>query len=307
MKKLTLQRKSSRSEFKHSGHDVPATVINFNPICLTLHDGNVPWTIPDIYDKSKKGIEVKHADKVYVGSYFTVREPRFVAWPTDVKKPAADDENATAEYKPVWISQIERADQYRREYTDPSRNMMGGVLVFEGDIHAFTKNKGTIRIPKFEKLEDGRVTYFSEEVDALKELSASLAMQKDYCMFMIQQGDEYNQDDQQRKNITPVHRKWDKYSLDMGWKEISAAWTSAVFGSEESCKGCGKGRKRSDAWACECGRFYQPLAAFLAGENVPLAYIYALSDPKDLAMAEKEMKRRAEAKARFEKLGGGAF
>ena len=129
-----------------------------------------------------------------------------------------DDENAIAEYKPVWLAPIELMNQYKLEYANPSKNMMGGVLVLKGDIHAFEKSKGTIRIPKFERLADGRLSYFSEEVDLQKELAACFTIQKDRSMFMIRQGDEYNQDEQQRKNITGVHRAWDKFAIDMGWK-----------------------------------------------------------------------------------------
>lgn len=314
MKKLTVQRKSSEIEYMHSGMNKPATVINFNPIALSLHDGNVPWTIPAATDVSKKGIKVPYGSRVYEAAFFTIRElqkgvtkdptAKFIAWPTDVKKPAADDENAIAEYKPVWISQLEMADQYRKEYTNPARNMMGGVLVFQGDIHTFTKSKGTILIPRTERLADGRLSYFTEEVDMKQELAACLDTQKGFCEFMIRQGDEYNQDEQQRKNITPVHRKWDDFALKMGWKEQAAQWTSSKLDNEESCKGCGKARKRLDAWACECGRYYNALAAYLAGEPVPEAYIYALSDPKDVEQAEKEMKRRAAQKAKFEGLKG---
>lgn len=306
MKRLTSQRKSSRIEYKHSGRDLPSTVINFNPVRLQVCDGNVPWAVPSCIDKEKKSITVPFGGKKYTASYFTVREPRFVPWLTDVKKPTADDENTISEYKPIWLQPIELLNQYKLEYTDPSKNMTGGVIVIEGDIHSFTKSKGTIRIPKYEKLEDGRLTYFSEEVDLEREVAATLELQKTRCTFMIQQGDEYNQDDQQRKNITPVHRIWAQFAIDMGWKQVAPPWMSAVLDSEETCKGCGKGRARSDAWACACGRFYNPLAAFLAGENVPEAYIYALSDSKDIAQAEAEMKRRMAAKARFESLSGKA-
>lgn len=298
MQRLTSQRKSSRIEYKHSGRDKPSTVINFNPIQLRVCDGNVPWPIPASIDKHKKGITLEYSGRSYQAAFFTVREPRFVAWPTDVKKPAVDDENAIAEYKPIWISPIELLNQYKLEYTDPSKNMTGGVIVIEGDIHAFTKSKGTIRIPKYEKLEDGRLSYFSEEVDIAREIAACLDLQKTRCTFMIQQGDEYNQDDQQRKNITPVHRIWAQYAIDMGWKQQAPPWMSATLESEETCKGCGKGKKRNDAWFCDCGRPYNAFAAFMSGENVPEAYILALKG-KELDQAMTEFHRREAIKAQF--------
>ena len=297
MKRLTMQRQSAYIDLKNSGRLKPATIINFNPISLKVEDGHVPWRIPGCNDKLKKGITIEHDGRTYQAAYFTVREPSFVPWIRDVQKPSDEGENPNAEYDAKFILPIELADQYRIQYTSPAFLPMGGVIVLEGDIHSFTKAK-TIRVPKSSRLPDGTRSYFSEEADLLKELSATLDMQKAFCTFMLQQGDEYNQDDLNRKNITACHRIWAQFALDMGWKQVAPPWMNAQLDSEEACKGCGKGKSRSDAWFCACGRPYNPYAAFMAGENVPESYLFALKG-KELEDVMKELNRREELRAKF--------
>lgn len=302
MQRLTMKMESAYIALKHSGQLKPATVINFNPIALKLHSQHVPWRIPAGTDANKKGIQVPYGGRTYEAAYFTVREPARVPWITDVKKPA-EEENASGEYDAKFILPIELMDAYRVEYTDPGKSGTGGVLVFEGDIHAFEKafkkkDEGTIRIPRSQRLPDGTKAYYSEEASLLTELAACLDMQKLRCEFMIQQGDEYDQNEQERKNITPVHRAWYRFAMQLGWKVKEARWMSSTMEPEETCKGCGKGVPPTAAFFCDCGRPFNPYAAFMAGENVPESYLFALKD-KELADVMKELERREAMRAKF--------
>lgn len=304
MKALALKRRSALESLEATGQIKPCTVINFNPIALKLHDSYAAWTIPACTDKSAKRIKVEHEGKTYVGSYFTVREAQFVAWIRDVKKPADEGGNPTAEYDPKFVLPLEAANQYHIEYNTPEKqNMTGGVLVFEGDVHAFSKAKGnTLRVPKYKTLSDRTRSYFSEETELQLALKTTLDLQKASCQGVIQKGDEYNQDEKERKNITPPMRAWAQFSLEMGWKQQAPSWMNATLDSDESCKGCGAGKKKTGAVFCQCGRPYNALQAFLDGENVPEAYLYALKG-KDLELAMAEMHRRDEIKAKFKPKG----
>lgn len=309
MDRLTMQRKSEYMDLMNSGRSKDSTVINFNPVSLKVEDQNVPWRIPAAPDKLGKKIKVEFDGQTYIASYFTLRKemPRFYAMIRDVNKPSDANENPTAVYDPKFITPLELMDQYRIQYTNPQFIPMGGVIVYEGDIHQFINDKGafakTLRIPNSTRLPDGRRSYFSQEMSLMSELALTLDMQKSFCQGMITQGDEYNQDEQDRKNITSVHRIWLQYALDMGWKQNSSPWMSAQLDSEESCKGCGKGKTRKDAWACVCGRYYNPLAAFLAGQPVPESFIYALTGA-DFDKAATEMKRRNDIRIKLGLLGG---
>lgn len=300
MKKLSLQRKSAYEALEATGQIKPATVINFNPVRLMLHDGNVRWTIPACTDKSAKRIKIEHEGRTYTGAYFTVREPAFVAWPRDVKAPVDDGGNPITDYDAKFILPIELVDQYNIEYNTPDKqNMTGGVLVFEGDVHAFTKNKNnTLRVPKYKTLTDRTRSYFSQETDLDSALKATLSAQKVTCQTVIQKGDEYNQEDDTRKNITPPMRAWAQFSLDMGWKQQAPSWMNAMLESEESCKGCGKGKKKTGAYFCECGRPFDAYVAFMAGENVPESYLFALKG-KELDSVLEELGKREALKAKF--------
>lgn len=302
MIKLQMQRTSAYIDLQNSGRLKPATVINFNPVSLLVDDGHVPWRVPSCIDKVKNPITVEYGGRKYMGSVLTVREPGFVPWIRDVHKPSDEGENPNADYDAKFILPIELMDQYRRMYCDSfGQIQMGGMLVFEGDVHAFTKSKN-IRIPKFTMLPDRTLSYFTQEIDSAKALAETLEMQKNYCTMIIQQADEYFQDDDMKKNITPIHRLWLKYALDMGWKQKTPDWMNSVLESEESCKGCGKGRTRTDAHFCLCGRPYNALASFMAGENIPESYLFALSG-KDLETAMKELARREDIKAKFRTKG----
>lgn len=300
MKKLAKQRVAAREALEVTGQVKPSTVINFNPVRLMLHDAYTKWTIPACTDKSAKRIKIEHGGNIYMGSYFTVREPAFVPWIRDVKAPADENGNPTPEFDAKFILPIELADQYHLEYnTQEKQNLTGGVLVFEGDVHTFTKAKGNvIRVPKYRMLSDQTRTYYTEEENIQAILKATLNQQKLTCQAIIQRGDEYNQDDDERKNITPPMRAWAQFSLDMGWKEVAPPWMNASLDSEESCKGCGKGKKKTGAFFCDCGRPFDAFAAFMAGENVPESYLFALKD-KELEQVLAELGKREVLKAKF--------
>jgi hypothetical protein len=299
MRRLKQQRESAYIDLKNSGRLKPATILNFNPVSLKVDDGHVPWRVPAAIDKLKKSITLEHGGRTYEASIFTVREPSFVPWIRDVRPPSDEGENPSSEYDPVFILPLELLDQYRIMYTEAAGQiLMGGVIAFEGDLSTFKNVKETIRVPQFTTLPDRKRSYFSKEVDFAEELKTTLDMQKAYCQRMIQQGDEYFQDEVQAKNITAPHRIWAQFAMTMGWKQVAPAWMNAQLESEESCKGCGKGKKRTDAWFCDCGRPYNPFAAFMAGENVPESYLFSLKG-KELDKVLAELGRREELKARF--------
>jgi hypothetical protein len=301
MKRLTMQRESAYMDLKNSGRLKACTVVNLNPLSLKVEDTHVPSRVPAGNDPLGKRIIIEHGGRKFQASFLTIREPSFVAWIRDVHKPADEGENASAEYDPKWVLPLEAVDQYRIQYTQPQFTPMGGVLAFEGDIHALKealKDEGTIRIPTSSRLQDGTRSYFSKEVSVMKELAATLEMQKTFCMFMIQQGDEYDQDAEQRKNITPVHRLWLTFAMEMGWKQVAPPWMNATLDSEEACKGCGKGRTRQDAFFCSCGRPFNAYAAYMAGENVPESYLFALKG-KEFDDVMKELAKRKKMMARF--------
>ena len=307
MDTLSMQRQSSRIELEHSGRLKPCTIINFNPVPLKVEDGNIPWHVPACTDRLKKGIVVPFGGKKYEAAVVTLATARFVPWLREARASMEGAEDPRREFDTAYILPIEQGHQFRSLYALPEGQIgMGGVLVFEGDIHAFTRKERdkpqTLRIPAYATLPNKRRSYFSQEVDLLEEMREMLDMQKRYAERMIMQGDEYDQDALTRHNISGPHRTWAQFSLTMGWKEQAPSWMNAKFDSEVSCKGCGAPQKRSDAWFCQCGRPYNPYAAFMAGENVPESYIFALKGA-ELDDVLKEMARREELMAKLKAKG----
>lgn len=301
MKALRLKRQSARIELEHSGRLRPATIVNFNPVQLKVESGLINFSVPACNDKVRKGLAYTHGGHRYEAAVVTVREPAMIPWIRDVK-PSLDGENPVSDFDIKWALPIELADAFRQSYNESGMNSMnmGGVVVFEGDVHTFAKAK-TLRVAKFTMLPDRTRSFYTEEVDAAELVAKLLEQQREYCQRMIQQGDEYfqNQNQIERQNITSVHRVWAKYAIDMGWKQENPPWMNAKFDVEESCKGCGAPKNRRDAFFCSCGRPYNAFSAFMAGENVPEAYLLALKG-EELDKVLGEMKRR---KALREKMG----
>ncbi len=278
MRALKIERDALLLSLKATGLAQPATILNFNPVALGL-DGGIGFKVPSILDEAvneEDRFVYKMGGVTYKASVLTIREPQTFTQIKDVKK---EEDVEVGVYDVRACKQIEIAHCFLAAYTNatPSSSGMGGVVVFQGDRRVLERATGTkrleIKVPTFIRLPNRTREYLTEAADFDEIAAKALKTQKAYCNRQTQQAQNYwDQGDEERKNITGVHRIWHQYELDMGWRQTAAPWVTLVNETVETCPQCGNPKKRADAWACwSCQRVYDPLAAYLAKE-IPVSH-----------------------------------
>ena len=94
-----------------------------------------------------------------------------------------------------------------------------------------------------------------------------------------------------RKSINNVHIAWGYFAIEQGWKHKAELTWLLSRDATEACIKCGAPRDSGTALFCKCGRPYDPFAAFMAGEDVPVSYLSGLPD-EQLKAVKAEMRRR---------------
>ena len=280
MRRLNVERQALLTSLKATGLAQPATILNFNPIPLAL-DGGVGFKVPSILDDSvndEDRLRFKYEGREYKATVVTIREPKTFTQIKDVK---VEDEIPSGIYDIKACKQIEIAHCFYVAYTMGmlgSATGMGGVVVFEGDRRALNRQdkqkRIEIKVPTFIRLANNTREYFTEPADFEEEMSKTLKMQRIYSNIQTQQAQAYwDQGDEERKNITQVHRTWHQHEINMGWRQEPAPWITLTTQHTETCVGCSEPKKRVDAYFChKCQRVYDPLAAYMARE-IPVTHM----------------------------------
>jgi len=297
MRALKVERDSLIASLRSTGQARPATILNFNPVALRL-EGGINFKVPSVIDESvpeESRFKVTYKGRTYKASVLTVRDPIIFPQIKDVKK---IEDVEVGEYIVKACKQIEIVHNFLASYTDgtPSSSGMGGVICFEGDRHALkqrNQEKLEILVPTYVPLPNKTREYFTEPKEFSVELARSLDRQKAYCDNQCQLAQSMWDDEDQRKNITDVHRIWAQFSLDMGWRQSVPIWLTAQNESEETCEGCGAGKKRATAFFCHaCARPYSPLKAYMAGElGIESVHLNRIK-PEEWVEVRKEEARR---------------
>lgn len=300
MRALALERQSAIAALKANQTAKPATVLWFNPVPGRL-DAGVNFGIPSIRSEfvpEREKLTFTYKAKKYQCTRVTIRDPYVFPWITDVKK---EEDVEVGIYKIEHCKQIEIAHAFRVSctYGAESSSGMGGVLIFEGDLKALErKEKDTgrivLRVPTYIPLPNKRREYFCEEKYLDEELAKTLDMQKRYTGIQTQQAQGFWDKEDQRSNITDVHRVWHQYEMDMGWRTTAAPWITLTHENQETCVGCGEPKKRAEAYFCKCGRVYDPFKAYMDKE-IPMSHdqMARVADDKWPLIRAEEARRKA--------------
>jgi hypothetical protein len=272
MRRLMVERQALLASLEATGLAQPATILNFNPVALSL-DGGLGFKVPSILDDSVDDaarFRVKFEGHDYKASVITVRSPKTF---TQIKDVREDDGVAQGVYEVKACKQIEIAHNFLVAYTSgtPSSSGMGGVVIFEGDLKQFGpehKNLNVkIKVPEFIRLPNRTREYITKPKSFSECLESALKLQRVYCNGQTQQAQGFWDNEDERKNITPIHRIWHQYEVDMGWRQTPAPWVTLTNENAVTCEGCGEQKKRVTAYFChKCARPYQPFEAYVAGE-----------------------------------------
>lgn len=277
-----LQKLTYKRDDRWEGPCTPATVINLNPVPLRLQGELQRWSIP----AAGKGenVDINFRGRTFRGSYLTIRSPHLYPSHTGTHNDKQSGVDMPAvDY--LHIPPIGLAHQFFSHYVEGASDAqyMGGVVIFEGDIHTLDKkrmdrSRGQIWIPKKDiTLEGyGDVVYVVEPEKLMDCVERTVTMQRNYADRKIAEGHSYatSQSDIIRNQLSDDHRTWHNFALSMGYIEEPLNWavnrlkdtpmTQAIF-----CPDCKTRQSSPDQHFCtNCNAPFDALKSFLAGKAV---------------------------------------
>lgn len=292
-------------ELKDSGQSPPATVINLNPVQLELYGLLRGYNVAPC----GKGlpIELKYRGRTFTGSYMTISTPK--VWLKTIGS-TGDPTGDRPTFSASHIPPIGIAHQFYLSYCSgtASGQRMGGIVIFQGDIHTLDKHRldqagRKLKVPRGEWIPDlpGEVMFVTHERALDEYLAAELTQQRAYAELVIAQGHGYatsNAEDE-RKQLNNRHIIWHNYALEMGYIKNKLAWASerlqdsplveAVF-----CPDCRTRQEDPEQYFCRnCNSPFDAFKAFMAGKQVSPDRLAAYDeDSKEWKEIMAEMGRR---------------
>ena len=288
LRKLTFRRGD-----RWEGPCAPASVINLNPVPLRLQGELQSWTVPE-RGKGEK-IEIKFRGRMFTGCYLTIRTAHLFPSHTGTHNDRQSGVDMPAvEYN--YIPPLGLAHQFYDHFVEGAADAqyMGGVLIFEGDIHTLDakrleRSEGYVWMPKKEITLDGfgDVVYVPERLRFVDMMAASVEMQHRYTDAQITEGHNYatSQSEIIRNQLSNYHRTWHNYAIEMGYLEKPLPWaterlTDRPHAQAVYCPDCHERQTSPEQYFCQnCNSPFDALKAFLAGKQV---------SPDRLAMYEGE-------------------
>lgn len=264
--KLQIKRRASEKAMRAEGRLQPATIVNLNLFPLKVFAGKFArFTVP----ARKEGEAF---------AFFTVTEPDF-AFPFKGMIQTNNGTDLVADYDIIPVLPVEQAMEFRRCYMESSQDMsggvLGGVLVFEGQIELLEKfldggakdQKLTVRIPIKEYLEDGTglVTTEPKLMHSLwEEANETLQL---HCMNKIQEAHSFHSDPLKVKEITKEHRGYAILAIEKGWATVdSLPWLNHSPAPETLCKKCRKPLPAGAYMCGNCSKVVDPVRAYAEGD-----------------------------------------
>ena len=289
-----LKKETFKRGDRWEGPCVPATVINLNPVDLKLIiGGDGRWCIPPA-GKGEK-INLKFKGRIFAGSYMTITSP----WTYFAHTGTANDKQTGADMpagEQHYVPPLGLAYQFHEHFVEGAADAqgMGGVLIFEGDIHnldakRLERSENSIWVPKKEYLEGSiaEVVYPVERHSLTTYLEQMLVMQRNFADMKINEGHSFAtaQSDILRNQLSNDHRIWHNYALAMGYIDKALPWAvERLFDRPTNeviyCPDCHERQSDPEQYFCSnCNAPFDTLKAFLAGKMV---------SPDRLAMYEGE-------------------
>ena len=155
-----LQKQTFRRGDRWEGPCAPVTLINLNPVELRLFAELQRYTVP----AAGKGIEVlslSYKGRTFPSSYVTFRTAHVMLAHTGTQNDTLAGVDTPA-MEARHVPTLGLAHQFYSHYVEGAADAqyMGGILIFEGDIHTLSKKRleaseGYIWVPKLEITLDG--------------------------------------------------------------------------------------------------------------------------------------------------------
>jgi hypothetical protein len=301
----------------------PCTIINFNPCWLRI-GGGMKVIVPPYDWQGKEGNSKKpflRGGREHVGHVLTVASAEM--W----LSPGGHTEHidvgwAQPTLSPRYMSPNMICWHIWRDYmTDGgSAQMMGGVMIFDGDIHELDRNrleksKNTVLVPEGYPIKNGKGRYAirynrRDYNDVLNEL---IEYQKNYLNRIAQTAFELfnSKEEEKRRGITEPMRRWGRFGVEMGYFKDTAPWmmempnASATADAQKTCPVCRETTVQPDILLCpSCRAPFNAdctVAAVKHGYPVAESFIDALDDTHYKEVME-HLKKQAERRKERGKL-----
>jgi hypothetical protein len=185
---------------------------------------------------------------------------------------------------------------------------MGGILIFEGDIHTLGKpqlerSKRMLKMPEaqFSTEDPGEVAYTVSMLPLDQYLARELEAQRNYAELVIAQGHGYatSQADDERKQLSNRHIVWHNYALECGYIKKGYPWASSKLERAPSdqvvfCPDCRTQQEDPAQYFCRnCNSPFDAFKAFMAGKQVSPDRLAIYDETSDeWKQIIDEMKRR---------------
>lgn len=262
------------------GPCAPATIINLNPVSLNLYGQLQRWMIP-AQDKGAP-IKLTFRGRAFTGSYVTIFTPEVWLACTGVSPDPTGD---TAQMEAKYIPPLGLAHQFYSHYCEGASDAqhMGGILIFEGDIHGLNKPQlerthRMVKMPKanFSPDSPGEVLYSTELIALDQYLARELSQQRGYAEAVIAQGHNYanSQADDVRNQLSNRHVTWHNYALECGYIDKPYPWASSRLQDSPLvhavyCPDCHTKQSDPGQYFCaNCNAPFDACKAFLDGKVV---------------------------------------
>jgi hypothetical protein len=300
-----LRRETIKRDGRWIGPGAPATLVNMNPSPLTLTGELQRWTVPSAGHGANL-VNLVYKGRQFPASYMTFTTPHIYFTHTSVtmdKQVGADLPVA----EPRYIPPIGLVLHFYRHYVEGSQDAqgMGGVLIFEGDIHTLDpetleRSGARIWVPRMDKLEGTAELVYSVEERPLKEcLARVLELQKNYADGRIAEGHRFatSAAELERNQLNDEHRRWHNWSLDRGYLDKAYPWAAMRLLESPStplvrCPDCYRQQSDPAQFFCpDCNAPFDALKAFLAGKVVSPDRL-AVYEGEEFDAIMAEMKRR---------------
>ncbi len=278
-----LQKLTFRRGDRWEGPCAPCTLVNLNPVELKLFGELQRYTVP----AAGKGLEVLNLSfkgRTFPSSYITFRTAHVMLAHTGTQNDMLAGVDTPA-MEARHIPPLGLAHQFYSHYVEGAADAqyMGGILMFEGDIHTLDKKRlaaseARIWVPKQEVTLDGLgdVVYTVEPMALSDCLAKALTTQRRYGETRISEGHRFatSQSSVERNQLNNDHIVWHNWALNLGYIEKAYSWASEQLRDSPTvqavyCPDCRTRQDDPEQFFCTaCNAPFDPLKAFLAGKTV---------------------------------------